>query len=112
MIFHVVARRFDKIDLIGIQRIEAMLALTNQKHGSAGFGLVIQPAVADRWFHIAPCSTIFDAKAGLLRESRAQPELSTWHIERVSQFHFKISSRIYSLPRTFLYSFRPTLALF
>jgi len=29
-----------------------------------------------------------------------------------SQFHFKISSRIYSLRRTFLYSFRPTLALF
>jgi ATP-dependent helicase/nuclease subunit B len=28
------------------------------------------------------------------------------------QFHFKISSRIYSLRRTFLYSFRPTLALF
>ena len=29
-----------------------------------------------------------------------------------NQFHFKISSRIYSLRRTFLYSFRPTLALF
>jgi hypothetical protein len=28
------------------------------------------------------------------------------------QFHFKISSRINSVPRTFLYSFRPTLALF
>ena len=29
-----------------------------------------------------------------------------------SQFHFKMSSRIYSLPRTFLYSLRATLALF
>jgi hypothetical protein len=28
------------------------------------------------------------------------------------KFHFKMSSRINSVPRTFLYSFRPTLALF
>jgi hypothetical protein len=32
--------------------------------------------------------------------------------EHVSQFHFKMSSRMYSVPRTFLYSFRATLALF
>ena len=33
-------------------------------------------------------------------------------LRRVEQFHFRISSRMYSLRRTLRYSFRPTLALF
>jgi hypothetical protein len=40
------------------------------------------------------------------------PAITKGVFKELIGIHFKISSRIYSLRVTFLYSFRPTLALF